>query len=145
MRRFIGVESHQGGQTPHGPDAPEIETGQTPSGQTASQSGSLGDGGEYDHEFNTMTMQSVRPRPGDNLEANRTFLESYLSPNGAHSNAGLLVTGAICLDVVSRVAPPQHLVALSSPSFRALSGRLKFMVRRHKFNKYSLSSCRARP
>jgi len=30
------------------------------------------------------------------------------------------------------------------PSFRALSGRLKFMVRRHKFNKDSLFSLRAR-
>ena len=32
-------------------------------------------------------------------------------------------------------APP---VGPVDPSFRALSGRLKFTVRRHKFNKYSL-------
>ena len=29
--------------------------------------------------------------------------------------------------------------SLLGPSFRALSGRLKFTVRRHKFNTYSLS------
>ena len=35
--------------------------------------------------------------------------------------------------------PYPHAVASpNDPSFRALSGRLKFTVRRHKFNKYSL-------
>jgi len=38
--------------------------------------------------------------------------------------------------VVHRVS--SSLLGPVDPSFRALSGRLKFMVRRHKFNKYSL-------
>ena len=36
-------------------------------------------------------------------------------------------------------APLTCLLAPVDPSFRALSGRLKFTVRRHKFNKYSIS------
>ena len=40
--------------------------------------------------------------------------------------------------VVHRVSP--SLVGPVDPSFRALSGRLKFTVRRHKFNKDSFSS-----
>ena len=44
------------------------------------------------------------------------------------------------LQVVHRVS--SSLLGPVVPSFRALSGRLKFTVRRHKFNKYSLSYLR---
>ena len=42
--------------------------------------------------------------------------------------------------VRGRVARPCSLLSPVDPSFRALSGRLKFTVRRHKFNKDSLSA-----
>jgi len=41
--------------------------------------------------------------------------------------------------VLGAIAPTKHLEGPVDPSFRALSGRLKFTVRRHKFNKDSPS------
>jgi len=47
----------------------------------------------------------------------------------------LQVAGPECLWIVHRVS--SSLLGPVVPSFRALSGRLKFTVRRHKFNKDS--------
>ena len=54
------------------------------------------------------------------------------------SGGGLTREGAVCLSDTLCILYRRSPLGPVNPSFRALSGRLKFTVRRHKFNKDSI-------